>query len=142
MIRVDIPGRSIDLLLPEETIKERLSKFGGTQYFSKNIEINLDDGLILPASKINEMRRNAVSKLDEQEKIELQYKPFNVFLPKYISLISLMPRHLFQMQVKYLTITRLSVCLYLLIPRLRILLITGQELFCREGFLELNENLK
>lgn len=79
----DVPEKAINKPMSEESLKERLSKFGGTQYFSKNIEINLDDGLILPASKINEMRRNAVSKLDEQEKIELQYKPFNVFLPKY-----------------------------------------------------------
>ena len=27
MIRIDIPGRRIDLLLPEETIKERLSEW-------------------------------------------------------------------------------------------------------------------
>lgn len=79
----DVPEKAINKPMSEESLKERLSKFGGTQYFSKNIEINLDDGLILPASKINEMRRNAVSKLDEQEKIELKYKPFNVFLPKY-----------------------------------------------------------
>lgn len=79
----DVPEKAINKPMSEESLKERLSKFGGTQYFSKNIEINLDDGLILPASKINEMRRNAVSKLDEQEKIELQYKPFNVSLPKY-----------------------------------------------------------
>lgn len=79
----DVPEKAINKPMSEESLKERLSKFGGTQYFLKNIEINLDDGLILPASKINEMRRNAVSKLDEQEKIELQYKPFNVFLPKY-----------------------------------------------------------
>ena len=79
----DVPEKAINKPMSEESLKERLSKFGGTQYFSKNIEINLDDGLILPASKINEMRRNAVSKLDEQEKIELKYKPFNVSLPKY-----------------------------------------------------------
>ena len=79
----DVPEKAINKPMSEESLKERLSKFGGTQYFLKNIEINLDDGLILPASKINEMRRNAVSKLDEQEKIELQYKPFNVFIPKY-----------------------------------------------------------
>lgn len=79
----DVPEKAINKPMNEENLKERLSKFGGTQYFSKNIEINLDDGLILPASKINEMRRNAVSKLDEQEKIELQYKPFNVSFSKY-----------------------------------------------------------
>lgn len=79
----DVPEKAINKPMSEENLKERLSKFGGTQYFSKNIEINLDDGLILPASKINEMRRNAVSKLDEQEKIELQYKTFNVSFSKY-----------------------------------------------------------
>lgn len=50
------------------TVSERLSKFGGTQYYVKNINVTLDDGLIMPASKINEMRRTAIQKLDEQEK--------------------------------------------------------------------------
>lgn len=79
----DMPEKAINKPMSEESLKERLSKFGGTQYFAKNIEINLDNGLILPASKINEMRRNAVSKLDEQEKIRLEFKPFDISLPNY-----------------------------------------------------------
>ena len=64
----DVPEKAINKPMSEESLKERLSKFGGTQYFLKNIEINLDDGLILPASKINEMRRNAVSSLMSRKK--------------------------------------------------------------------------
>lgn len=64
------------------TVSERLSKFGGTQYYVKNINVTLDDGLIMPASKINEMRRTAIQKLDEQEKIKLRYKAYDVAYPK------------------------------------------------------------
>ena len=109
----DVPEKAINKPMSEESLKERLSKFGGTQYFLKNIEINLDDGLILPASKINEMRRNAVSKLDEQEKIELQYKPFNVFLPKYNQPDKpYATASFFKCKFKYPTITRFERVFY------------------------------
>ena len=88
------------------------------------------------------MRRNAVSKLDEQEKIELKYKPFNVSLPKYnqpdkpyatasFSNASQIPdNHPFER---------------VFIPvnsSLEDFVDNRAGVFCREGFLELNKNLK
>lgn len=63
----DVPEKAINKPMSEESLKKGFQNSEARNIF-KNIEINLDDGLILPASKINEMRRNAVSKLDEQEK--------------------------------------------------------------------------
>ncbi len=78
----DIAEKAINKPMSEESLRQRLSKLGGTQYFAKNIKITLDDGLILPASKINEMRRNAVEQLNELPKIKFKYKAFDVVTPK------------------------------------------------------------
>lgn len=79
----EIPEKAINKPMNTATVSERLSKFGGTQYYVKNINVTLDDGLIMPASKINEMRRTAIRKLDEQEKIKLRYKAYDVAYPKF-----------------------------------------------------------
>ena len=42
--------------LTEESIKARLSKLGGTQFYAGNISADIDDGLILSASAINDMQ--------------------------------------------------------------------------------------
>ena len=66
-----IPEKAINKPMTEESVETRLAKFGNTQFYLNNITIDLDDGLILPASVINSMRREAVEMLD---KVEI--KPF------------------------------------------------------------------
>ena len=66
-----VPEKAINKPMTEESVETRLAKFGNTQFYLKNIKIDLDDGLILPASVINSMRREAVEMLD---KVEI--KPF------------------------------------------------------------------
>lgn len=70
-----IPELAINKPMTIEGLKDRLSKLGGTQFYAGNIEIELDDGLILPVSKINELRRMAVEKLNEQKDIRVNCKP-------------------------------------------------------------------
>lgn len=64
-----VPETAINKPMTEESVETRLAKFGNTQFYLKNIKIDLDDGLILPASVINSMRREAVEMLD---KVEIQ----------------------------------------------------------------------
>lgn len=64
-----VPETAINKPMTEDSVKTRLAKFGNTQFYLKNIKIDLDDGLILPASVINSMRREAVEMLD---KVEIQ----------------------------------------------------------------------
>lgn len=64
-----VPETAINKPMTEESVKTRLAKFGNTQFYLNNITIDLDDGLILPASVINSMRREAVEMLD---KVEIQ----------------------------------------------------------------------
>ena len=71
-----IPEKAINKPLSEERIKERLSKLGATQYFANSVNITLDDGLIISASEINELRRSVCEKLDEQPSPTFEQKPF------------------------------------------------------------------
>lgn len=64
-----VPETAINKPMTEDSVASRLAKFGNTQFYLNNITIDLDDGLILPASVINSMRREAVEMLD---KVEIQ----------------------------------------------------------------------
>lgn len=77
----DIPETAINKPMTAENLKNRLSKLGGTQFYANTIEIELDDGLILPVSKINELRRLAIEKLNEQEEITVNCKPLEKITP-------------------------------------------------------------
>lgn len=77
-VAVTIPPAEIAINKPltAEEARERLSKLGGTQYFASSVNTDIDSGLRLTASQINELRRRAVELLDE-EKIEICKKlPF------------------------------------------------------------------
>lgn len=78
----DVPEKAINKPMTAESLTERLSKLGGTQFYANEVNITVDDGLILPASKINEMRREAVEKLNKTEKISFKYKAFDVVRAK------------------------------------------------------------
>jgi putative protease len=49
--------------ISEETLKKCLSKLGDTPYFLERLEIELDDGLMLPISSLNALRRSAIEAL-------------------------------------------------------------------------------
>ena len=66
----DVPEIAINKPMTVESLTDRLSKLGATQFYAENVSIELDEGLILPASKINDMRRRAVEKISlEDEKV-------------------------------------------------------------------------
>ncbi len=46
-----------------ETVKDKLSKTGGTPFFANNINLSLDNGLSVPVSAINNLRRDALDAL-------------------------------------------------------------------------------
>ncbi|MCC8073217.1 MAG: U32 family peptidase [Clostridiales bacterium] len=72
----DVPEKAINKLMTAESLRQRLSKLGGTQFYPQDIEISLDEGLILPVSKINELRRRAVAQIEATEKVQVVSKPF------------------------------------------------------------------
>ncbi|MDE6723417.1 MAG: U32 family peptidase [Eubacterium sp.] len=71
----DIPETAINKPMSKEGLTERLSKLGGTQFYANDVDVRLDDGLIVPASKINALRREAVEKLSETERQKVRAFP-------------------------------------------------------------------
>ena len=49
--------------ISKEALIKNLSKLGATVYYLKNISVELDEGLILPVSAINALRRSAIDAL-------------------------------------------------------------------------------
>ena len=84
-VKGDIPERAVNKPMTAESLRDRLSKLGGTQFYANDVKIIVDDGLILPASKINGLRRSAVEGLTVQEIIKVDAKPFNKVKPIYRS---------------------------------------------------------
>ncbi|MBQ7117269.1 MAG: U32 family peptidase [Clostridia bacterium] len=60
-----IPEKALNKPLTKESLAERISKCGGTQFYAEKTEIDLDEGLIVPASAINNLRRTALSELEK-----------------------------------------------------------------------------
>ncbi len=61
-----IPEKALNKPLTKEGLEARLSKCGGTQFYPSEIEIELDEGLIVPASVINNLRRMALEELEKK----------------------------------------------------------------------------
>ena len=70
-----VPERALNKPLTKESLAERIGKCGGTQFFAEKIEVDLDEGLIVPASVINELRRKALEEL-EKKLISVKLKHF------------------------------------------------------------------
>ncbi len=61
----DTPMEARNAPLTRDTVERNLSKTGGTAYIIQAFDLSLGDGLMLPISKLNELRRRAVAALDE-----------------------------------------------------------------------------
>ena len=53
--------------MTRESVTERLSKLGGTPYVASDVSLALDEGLMLPVSALNALRRDALAGLAEDE---------------------------------------------------------------------------
>lgn len=78
----EIPEPAVNKPTTKEMLTDKLSKLGGTQFYAGKISIELDDGLVVPVSKINALRRTAVEMLCHEEKREVQALPF--VMPKKV----------------------------------------------------------
>ena len=59
----DVPEAAKTAPIDEECVKRNISKLGGTPYEARNIEVELDEGLMMPISAINRLRRQAIEAL-------------------------------------------------------------------------------
>lgn len=60
----DEPEPAVSRGASEESVKEQISKLGGTAYEAGSVRVFIDGGLYIPLSKLNDMRRQAVAELD------------------------------------------------------------------------------
>ncbi len=74
----DIPERAHSRATVADAVEKQLSKLGGTLYNCGKLQVTLDDGLMIPLSKINELRRETIALLDEMRINRLTViKPFD-----------------------------------------------------------------
>lgn len=59
----DIPQTAINRPLDKENAMRSLSKLGGTPFYMSDFECTMDEGLMLPASALNAVRRDAAQQL-------------------------------------------------------------------------------
>ena len=50
----------------EQDIKKQLTKLGDTPFVARSVDLSVDEGLFLPLSQINQLRRQVLSGLEEQ----------------------------------------------------------------------------
>ncbi len=61
-----VAEKAIKREITEKDIKDQLSKLGGTQYFSGEINADIENGLSVPLSAVNKLRREAVEKISQK----------------------------------------------------------------------------
>lgn len=71
----EIPQAAVNRPTDEKSIAEKLCKTGGTPYFAADVKCEVGEGINLPISAINAMRREALEKLSEsrRQKRPLKY---------------------------------------------------------------------
>ncbi len=74
-----VPEYARNVPLSEEKVKTQLSKTGGTSFKAENITVRLGEGITLPVSSVNTMRRQA---LDELENIITKVPDRKFIAPK------------------------------------------------------------
>lgn len=74
----DVPEPAVHKPTTAELIRDKLSKLGGTQFYADKIHITVDDGLAVPVSKINALRRSAIEALCMEEQKEITAIPFEM----------------------------------------------------------------
>ena len=58
-----VPEEARNRAVTEEELRQRLSKTGGTVFTAARVEIELDEGLMVPASAVNSLRRELLDEL-------------------------------------------------------------------------------
>ena len=67
------PQAAINAPLNGETLRRNLTKLGGTPYDASEIKIEMDDGLMLPISKLNDLRRRAIAAWEDQKNAQKKH---------------------------------------------------------------------
>jgi putative protease len=61
----DIPQDARTQSMTKESVRKNLSKLGGTIYYLRDLQADIEEGLMLPVSSLNDLRRKAVAMLTD-----------------------------------------------------------------------------
>ena len=78
-----VPEKALKVAVTEEKCRSNLTKTGGTPFYENGFSADIDDGLSIPMSELNALRRNA---LDELMQKRIKRKPVEfseITLPKF-----------------------------------------------------------
>ena len=67
-----IPMEAINAPLSFETVKKQLSRFGSTPYELTELDLELDEGLMIPVSSLNRLRREALESFERIKDREIE----------------------------------------------------------------------
>ncbi len=70
-----LPEKALNKPLSEERLADQLKKTGATPFEIHPLEIRLEDGLSLPVSEINEVRRKALDRLEQKRRKKYSRNP-------------------------------------------------------------------
>lgn len=65
VIKGEFPQAAVNRPIDFEYVLKQLSKLGGSQYELNNLTCNIDNGVMVPASVLNKLRRDTVSEMDK-----------------------------------------------------------------------------
>jgi len=77
----DTPSEAVNTPMKKEDYAKNLLKFGATPYFPEKYEINADEGLILPVSRLNALRREAVEEFSREEAHDVKINAYEKEIP-------------------------------------------------------------
>ena len=72
--------RSMNKPVDKGMINEKLNKLGDTVYRFDKLEIEIDDDIFIPLKEINELRRDAINKLNNLRLYEIEFKKENYYI--------------------------------------------------------------
>ncbi len=62
-LKGNVPQKAVSRGVTEQQVRDQLYKTGGTPYYAENIYCELEPGLHVPASELNDLRRRLISEL-------------------------------------------------------------------------------
>ena len=76
--KVEVIGDNVSMAMTNSTkredIQDKMTKIGDTVYEINHIDIDMDDNIFIPFKKINDLRRQLFSKLNEKRLYKIDYK--------------------------------------------------------------------
>lgn len=76
----NIVEKSVNRPVDRETIYDRICKLGDTVYQFDRLDIDIDDDIFIPIKDINELRREAMNKLNEKRLYSIEFRKSNYYI--------------------------------------------------------------